>query len=168
MKHLLLVSLLCVLWGSGDGARFDGTWTLDTTRSTAIDPWRGLTLDLRITDDAVTVQRTWSGTRGARGLDSMRVRTDGTVNPVPIHRWVDNRHLGVRIAPNTRRAVVAQWKDEGRTLSIEQKMSVITSQGETPLRIYSEYRLAPDGHTLYLMELRSTRPRPLHYVFTRK
>lgn len=168
MKHLLLFLLLGLVLGNGDRSRFDGMWTLDTARSSAVDPWRALTLDLHVADDAVTIQRIWSGTRGARGIDSMHVTTDGNVNRVPVLRWVDNRHLGVRIAPNALREVVAQWKDEGGTLGIEQWMTVITSQGETPLRIYSEYRLAPDGTTLHVMELRSTRPRPLHYVFTRK
>ena len=40
-------------------------------------------------------------------------------------------------------------------------------QGEQPIRIYTEYRLSPEGDRLDVLELRSTRPRPIHYVFTR-
>jgi hypothetical protein len=40
-------------------------------------------------------------------------------------------------------------------------------QGTKQIRTYTEYRLAPDGDRLDVLQLRSTRPHPVHYVFHR-
>jgi hypothetical protein len=82
-------------------------------------------------------------------------------------QWPDNRHLGAYIAGDHRKTVASRWEDDGRTLITESTLTVSTQQGERPIRIYTEYRLSPGGDRLDVLELRSTRPRPVHYVFTR-
>lgn len=144
-----------------------GTWELIEDRGTPVDPWRSLTIDVRIDGEETTLIRSWSGSGGVRGTDSMRVTPDGSFRQIPLDFWLDNRHLGVRVDPNTPREVSAQWKDADRTLAVEQRMSVITSQGPTPLRIYTEYRSSPGGENLEVVELRSTRARPIAYTFRR-
>ena len=62
--------------------------------------------------------------------------------------------------------VAAAWIDGGRTLRVEAQVPVETSQGDTTLRLYDEYRLL-EGGELVLIELHSTRPRPLVYQFTK-
>ncbi len=44
---------------------------------------------------------------------------------------------------------------------------VSAQQGERRIRIYTEYRLSPEGDRLDVLEVRSTRPRPIHFVFHR-
>jgi hypothetical protein len=83
-------------------------------------------------------------------------------------QWPDNRHLGAFLGPDSTKLVTARWMDEGRTLRTETRLRVRTSQGTRPIRIYSEYRLAPDSAHITLLELRSTRPSPLRYVFRRE
>jgi hypothetical protein len=64
-------------------------------------------------------------------------------------------------------SVEAHWLDAGRTLRLEAQTPVEISQGTTVLRIYSEYRLLEGDDALLLIELHSTRPRPLVYRFVR-
>jgi hypothetical protein len=144
-----------------------GEWELVADASSPVDPFRNLALDVRIDGVAVVLVRSWMGSDNVRGVDSLRVVPGDAAQTVSMQFWLDNRHLGVRVGPDSTRQVSAHWKDDNRTLAIEQQMTVESSQGATPLRIYSEYRSTPDGNTLEVIELRSTRPRPMAYVFRR-
>jgi len=145
-----------------------GRWNLDPERSTAIDPWRGLAVVLEPRGDAMAVERHWRGSREAGTVvDAVEVVPGGPPVTVALEQWPDNRHLGAYLADDSTKTVAAHWADGGRTLVTESTLTVVTQQGEMPIRIYSEYRLAPELDRLDLLELRSTRPAPLHYVFTR-
>jgi hypothetical protein len=61
--------------------------------------------------------------------------------------------------------VEASWLDEKSTLRLEASIPVEVSQGDATIRLYSEYRLGEGGETLTLIELHSTRNRPLIYTF---
>ena len=149
-------------------AAFAGSWQLDADRSTAIDPWRRLTLDLAFDGGAVIVERRWRGSReGGSTLDSVRVVPGGPAATAKLEQWPDNRHLGAYLAGDSTKTVTAMWLDDGRTLATESRLTVSVQQGTHPLRIYTEYRLSPDGDRVDVLELRSTRPRPIHYVFRR-
>jgi hypothetical protein len=147
---------------------FDGMWVLDEDRSTAIDPWRRLRVEIDTDGEGVMLKRMWRGSReGGAFVDSVRLMPGSTVESAPMAQWPDNRHLGAYIAGDHRKTVASRWEDDGRTLITESTLTVSTQQGERPIRIYTEYRLSPGGDRLDVLELRSTRPRPVHYVFTR-
>lgn len=168
MKHMcMLLGLAAVLTGTSANEHFAGAWELMEEASTPADPWRTLDLEISIEGDAITVIRIWTGSYNLQGTDTLRLVPGTGIQVEPMRVWLDNRHLGVRIPPNATREVVAEWKDVGRTLTVEQQTVVTTSQGDTPLRIYSEYRLSADGERLELLEFRSTRPRPVSYAFRR-
>jgi hypothetical protein len=162
---LFLVALIMI--GAHQPENLAGEWELVADASTPVDPFRNLALDVRIDGASVVLVRTWMGSDNVRGVDSLRVVPGEAARTVPMQFWLDNRHLGVRVGPDSTRQVSARWKDDHRTLAVEQQMTVASSQGATPLRIYSEYRSTPDGNTLEVIELRSTRPRPMSYVFRR-
>lgn len=167
---LLIVPLLLVflLLGASASSGFEGTWTLVEARSTSVDPWHNLSLEMQIRTDRVVIKRIWSGNREAgRYVDSTMARPGGPSTTTPMERWPDNPHIGAFLAGDSTKQVTAQWLDDGRTLQTTTRLQVSTSQGVRPIRIYSEYRLAPDGNHLTLLELRSTRPRPLRYTFER-
>jgi len=152
-----------------DPGAFYGTWQIIGDRSTSVDPWRRLRLEIRGQSGRVTLKRIWSGNREAGTyVDSVSVPTDGTPVTVAMGQWPDNRHLGAFLGPDSTKQVTAQWMDDGRTLRTQTRLRVRTSQGTRPIRIYSEYRIAPDSTHLTLLELRSTRPSPLRYVFSRE
>ena len=147
---------------------FEGTWLLDATRSTSIDPWRGLTVVMDVQGEAVVLERRWRGSgEGGASTDSSRFVPGGPAVRVALDQWADNRHLGAFLAGDSTKTVVARVEDGGQTLVTESTLLVVVQQGERPLRIYTEYRMDPDGGRLDVLELRSTRPTPLHYVFTR-
>lgn len=162
-----MIVLAFLILGMQQSEPLSGKWELILDAGTPVDPWRTLTLDVRIDGTTVFLTRTWTGSGGVQGVDSLRVAPDGSSHDVPMRSWLDNRHLGVRVDPGATRDVSALWKDGGRTLAVEQRMTVLSSQGAVPLRIYSEYRLAPDADVLELIELRSTRARPIFYAFRR-
>lgn len=145
-----------------------GTWVLDADLSTAIDPWRNLSVEIEMDGDAVVLQRKWRGSReGGAFSDSVRLVPGTTVRSEPMLQWPDERHLGAYIAGDRRKTVDSHWADDERTLITESTLTLSIQQGEQPIRIYTEYRLSPEGDRLDVLELRSTRPRPIHYVFSR-
>jgi hypothetical protein len=151
-----------------DADAMSGTWLLDEERSTAIDPWRNLSVEIVADGEGVILKRMWRGSReGGAFVDSVRLVPGSTVVSEPMGQWPDNRHLGAYIAGDRTKTVTSRWEDEGRTLVTETELTVSIQQGERPVRIYTEYRLSPEGDRLDVLELRSTRPRPIHYVFAR-
>lgn len=170
MKRFLQVGLpilsVVFLMGAGGHDDLTGSWTYDS--GTAIDPWRGLSIEFEREEDAVILKRIWRGTReGGTAVDSVYVVPGGAPATVKLDQWPDNRHLGAYLAGDSTKTVTARWEDDGRTLVTESRLTVSIQQGTRPIRIYTEYRLSPDGDALEVFELRSTRPRPIHYVFHR-
>lgn len=168
LSSFILLSAIPLMAVTLSNSGFTGTWTLVEDRSTSVDPWRSLVIEMQVDDPHVTLKRIWGGNREAGTYtDSMTIRTDGSVHEVPMEQWPDNRHLGAFLAGDSTKHVTAEWIDDGQTLQVETRLQVRTSQGVRPIRIYREYRLSPDDRHLTLLELRSTRPRPLHYTFAR-
>ena len=170
-RHLyraLLLPVVLVVLGTAPPDAFDGTWVLDAERSTSVDPWNRLTLEIDAGPDRVTLQRIWSASRGVQTVDSMTIPTDGARHAVAMPPWPDNRHLGVSLPADSTTHVAARWLDNGRTLQTTTHVDLRTSQGTRRVRTVREYRLAPNGDGVTVLELRSTRPRPIRYTFRRR
>lgn len=174
LAHLLPAALVLVAFAPlagrslPDADAMSGTWVLDKERSTDIDPWLNLSVGIAADGDGVILKKLWRGSReGGASMDSVRLVPGQTVVSEPMEQWPDNRHLGAYIAGDRTKTVASSWEDGGRTLVTEATLTVSIQQGEREIRIYTEYRLSPEGDRLDVLELRSTRPRPTHYVFTR-
>ncbi|HMB90926.1 MAG TPA: hypothetical protein VKP65_08770 [Rhodothermales bacterium] len=170
MKYLNigLLALVLLFLGMTDDPGFSGSWTYEAEGSTAIDPWRRLSMEIDRDGDAVILKRIWRGSReGGTAVDSAYVVPGGPAALVPLEQWPDNRHLGAYLAGDSTKTVTAHWDDEQRTLITESHLTVSIQQGTRHIRIYTEYRLSPDGNRLDVLELRSTRPKPIHYIFRR-
>ena len=113
--------------------------------------------------------RTWRGSReGGTFTDSSRIDVGGIASSTDLEQWPDNRHLGAYIAGDGTKKIEGWAEDDGRTLVTHATLRVTIQQGERDIRIYSEYRLSPDGDRVDLIELRSTRPTPVHCTFRRE
>jgi hypothetical protein len=148
--------------------RLAGNWTLDPARSSQIKPWDGERLAISQTGDAVTIHRflTWGDERKAD--DMTMLWTDGAVvTRVPVTYWLDTWYNNTYIGGDGDKRVRGEWLDGGRVLKVETSLTLKSQQGDVPVHIYDEYRLSPDGRTLTLFELRSTRDQVLTFVFTR-
>ncbi len=148
-------------------ARINGTWRLVESESSPIDPWNVLIIDLDAGPARLALFRRWHGPTDYTAVDSVRIPIDGTAHRAPLPQWPDNRHIGALAAPDQPRRVSAEWLDQGRTLRVTSRFGVEASQGLRRIRTYTEYRIAPHGDRLVVLELRSTRPRARRYVLQR-
>jgi len=142
---------------------FDGRWRLDTKLSTALDGWTAMDLVISTGGDEVALQHDMRW-RSTRVTAINQVNTVEEVDLVDFFR-IDQRHMAVYRPKDSVTPVRAEWLDDGRTLRVEADLEVEVSQGTASIRIYSEYRLQEGDETLTLIELHSTRDRPLVYVF---
>lgn len=145
---------------------FSGRWKIDTEKSTPLDPWRSLEIDISIRGDSVTVGRYYSaGSRVAQETMSLDLSLPSQV--VTVEGWWDNRHIGAYLGNDKKETVAAKWLDDGQTLQLMIDMVLETSQGDTPVRVIRELRLAKDGKTLTTLQIRSSRNLPIVRVFNR-
>jgi hypothetical protein len=142
---------------------FNGRWRLDTSKSTALDGWTAMDLVVSIEGDEVALQHDMRW-RSTRVTAINRVNTDRPIKLRDFFR-IEQRHMAVYRPKDSVTPVTAVWLDGGRTLRVEAYHEVETSQGNAEMRITSEYRLEEGDETLTLIELHSTRDRPLVYVF---
>lgn len=143
-----------------------GTWTLDPARSTELSPWKTLDLTLQVNGNQVTLQRRFGWGRRAYS-EEMTFVVGPQETVVPLLYWPDNRHLGAYAGGDQTKRVKATWLDDGRLLRLSSDLVLDTQQGPREVNCLSDYRISANGSLLTVIELRSTRNRPVVYVFTR-
>jgi hypothetical protein len=162
----LLTSLSFLLLTAAAGSPLAGTWRLDPARSTELSPWQAYELTMGVAGDVVTISRQLGA--GRRGFsDTMTLNSAAADNIVTVELWPDNRHLGAYIGGDRTKRVRAEWLDDGRILRLSTNLVLSTQQGDRPVNILSDYKVSANGAVLTLIELRSTRNRPVVYVFNR-
>lgn len=160
---LLLGILLLPLAALATDSDFNGRWRLDAEQSSALDGWSAMDLCIEINGSEVTLQHDMRW-RSTRVTETNVVNTRESVNLSNYFR-VEQRHMAVYSPKKSVTPVTAGWLDNERTLRLEALVPVEVSQGDATIRIYSEYRLEEGGKKLTLIELHSTRNRPLIYIF---
>jgi len=143
-----------------------GDWHIDASHSTELSPWKDYELTISVSGDTVTLHRRLAWGR-REFSDNLTVQA-GAVTTVPVDMWPENRHLGAYISAAHTKRVRADWLDAGRILRLNTDLVLSTQQGDRAVNILSDYKLSANGTLLTLTELRSTRNRPIVYVFTRK
>jgi hypothetical protein len=167
MKRLFapLLFLCLPLVALAADSDFTGRWRLDPARSTALDGWSTADLVIAIEGSKIKLQHdmTWRSTKVTA------TNVVDTAAPADIANFfrLDQRHMAVYARPTESARTTAAWIDGGRTLRVEAQVPLETSQGNTTMRLYNEYRLLEGGETLLLIELHNTRDRPLVYRFTK-
>lgn len=142
-----------------------GSWHIDLARSTELSPWKDYDLTITVDGNRATIHRRLAWGR-REFSDEMTINATAPVT-VPIDWWPDNRHLGAYIGTDHTKRVRAEWLDHGRVLRLSTDLVLSTQQGERAVNILSDYKVSANGTQLILTELRSTRNRPVVYVFTR-
>ena len=143
-----------------------GTWRIDLSRSTELSPWKGYDFTLTVDGDTVTLHRKLGWGR-RQYSDTLVIDTTRPDNVVPVEMWPDNRHLGAYIGGDKTMRIRAHWLDDRRLLRLSTDLTLDTQQGSRAVNILSDYKVSADGTRLTLTELRSTRNRPVVYVFNR-
>ena len=161
LTFLLGALLLAPLTAAETG--FNGRWRLDPSRSSALDGWTGWDLVVNVNGSKVALRHDMAW-RSTKVTETNTVDT-AAVSDVPDFFRVEQRHMAVYARPKEAAHVQAGWLDDGRTLRVEAQVPVEISQGNTTMRVYSEYRLVEGDNELVLIELHNTRNRPLVYRF---
>ena len=145
---------------------FAGTWRFDPARSTNLAAWRSFELRIELSPTEVEFERRLGWGRRTHE-ETMRLPLDGRRTAIAVPYWSDNRHIGAYIGGDGHKQSQLRVLDDGRVFRVESDLILETQQGERAVNVLSDYHLSPDGQTLTLMEIRSSRPRPITYVFTR-
>jgi hypothetical protein len=163
---LALIILFCSQLRAADSSPLIGQWRIDLARSTELSPWKNFDLSIAVHGSAVTIERKLAWGRRTF-VDAIEFDTSKKENVVPIEWWADNRHLGAYIGDDKNRRIHAEWLDNRRILRLSTDLNLETQQGVRPVNILSDYKVSTNGAQLTLTELRSTRNRPVVYVFNR-
>jgi hypothetical protein len=154
---------------SAGNAAFNGRWEMVPHKSTEIDLYGTLSLDIRQTAGAVTVISTWGKGRAFR--DSITV-TPGTTTHVRVKSRVvpSNVFMGLMMVSGTERSITASWAGGGRILRLEEEFPLRGSQGVITAHAVHTYTLSGDDETITYALERSTRPDvpPVRYVLKRE
>ena len=183
MKRIGLALTVCamiiaaLLWTHNaaycsEGNRMDGHWKLVPARSSSIDPWSDLFLDIRVEGSSVTIVKRYSaGHPHDVRVDSMTVSVQGgeEIVPVPPGRWLGEVSLGIYYGPHTQRRVRARMIDSRDELQVDSHETVQTAQGSAEVDSQETFVISPDGSTMQWQVTRSTRTSgpPLNFTFAR-
>ena len=161
----LLFSILCLLSSATAASPLEGRWRFDKTRSTALDGWHEWDLVIAVTGNQVSLQHDMKWGRTTFSATNVLDLTQSAA--VPNFFRVEQRHMALYPAKGAAATLRASWLDTQRTLRVEGDLPIETSQGQATMRLYSEYRLLEGDTELLLIELHSSRQRPLVYRFTK-
>jgi hypothetical protein len=142
-----------------------GRWRLDPKRSSALDGWSAWDLVVALDGARVELRHDmqWRTTK------LTATNTVDTAKPTAVKDFfrVEQRHMALYPVRGALTPVRAEWLDGERTLRIEATPPIESSQGTGPMRIYQEFRLVEGDQELVVIELHSTRSKPLLYRFTK-
>ena len=173
-KTLLALIVMCSLFVlpsfSGGLPAFNGKWEYIPHKSTDIDLWGTLSVEIRHSGDGLTVINTWG--KGRSFKDSLHLTTTGSRTMVPVRNRVfpSNVFMGLMMPEGTNRQVSASWDDKGTVLKVDEEFRLRGSQGEMGAHAVHRYVLADDGETITYSIQRSTRTTgpEIRYVLKRE
>ncbi len=123
---------------------FNGSWDLVPQKSAVIPLYRSLLINFQISGDQVTVIQKW-GTRARDAFsDTVRLSTDGRKTLLPLQHQVapTNVFLGIMNLASGQREMSASWNADGTVLTIQEKLSIRTSQGKSEINAIHTYTLS--------------------------
>ncbi|MBP1647779.1 MAG: hypothetical protein H6Q30_1224 [Bacteroidetes bacterium] len=146
----------------------DGSWKLIPERSTDIDLYGTLSIDIRAEGPRLVLIRTWGTGRSFR--DSLSLAVGGTVNRIPVNKRVfpSNVFMGLAMQAGTTREIKA-YRTGDTGIKLEESFRIRGSQGEVPANANHLFTIAPDQDILTYEIQRSTRTSgpPVKFVLSR-
>ena len=167
---VLLIPLLIVnpRTVSAETKGLDGKWEMVKEKSTDIDLYGTLAVEIRTQGSNLTLIRTWGSGRSYR--DSVTLPAGGTAVSLPVTNRVfpSNVFMGFMMPVGTVREIKA-FRDGDREIRLEERFRLRGSQGETAVTATNLFTLSPGGETLTYEIKRSTRTSgpPVKFVFKR-
>jgi len=153
----MIVLLLPTLSISQGDIEFNGRWSLIPEKSTEIDLFGTLSLEIQHNASTVTIIQTFGTSRVFK--DTLILKTGGVVNLLPIRDrvWPTNVFMGISKERGTNVQVTAVWENNGAILKVEERYDVLASQGKRQIFGINTYELSGDKDILTLHIDRLTR-----------
>lgn len=146
----------------------DGSWKLIAEKSTDIDLYGTLSVDIRSEGPRLVLIRTWGAARSFR--DSLSLSVGGAANRVPVtHRvFPSNVFMGLAMQAGTAREIKA-YRMGDSTIRLEESFRLRGSQGEALVTSTHRFTLSGDQTRLTYEIQRSTRTSgpPVSFVLSR-
>lgn len=165
---LLTIGFLTPVFADNMNELF-GTWEFIPDKSTEIDLYGTLSLQITGQDDQLTIIQKWGGRRSFS--DTLQVKINKTVDIAIKNRvFPSNVFMGLSMPVGEFRHVKATWDQQDSVLTLEETFNVRGSQGKVPVRTVHTFRLSADKFLLYYNIDRSTRTKTagIKYVFKRE
>ncbi len=168
----LLLALFLVLFVpapalAGEGA-LDGSWKLIAEKSTDIDLYGTLSIEIRTDGPRLVLIRTWGAGRSFR--DSLSLAVGGTANRVAVSKRVfpSNVFMGLAMVAGSTREIKA-YRAVDNEIRLDEAFSLRGSQGEAAVTATHLFTLAPDQDLLTYEIKRSTRTSgpPVKFLLSR-
>ena len=168
---LMILTLLSAVPSPAQGDQpIAGKWEMIPQKSSDIDLFGSVALEIRVKGPSVTVIDIWG--RGRSFRDSLTLQAGGAATRVPVTARVfpSNVFMGLMMQRGSERLVTASWQDSGRTLRVDEQYRLRGSQGETAESSRRTYALSQDGETITYTVMRSTRKSgpPVRFVLKRE
>jgi hypothetical protein len=134
----------------------EGSWKLIPEKSTDIDLYETLSIDIRSDGPRLVLIRTWGAGRSFR--DSLSLAVGGAVNRIPVTKRVfpSNVFMGVAMLAGTTREVKA-YRTGDTGIKLEESFRLRGSEGEIPVTATHLFTLEPKKDLLVYEIQRSTR-----------
>ena len=162
-KRILLGGIAALFLAALASANPDleGRWRLDPKYSSGLDGWSAM--DMVFAHEGSQIAITYEmALRSIRRDYTNTFDTSKKVTSKGFFR-VEQRHMAVYGAKDGVSSSTAEWIDDNRTLRTESHTPVEVSQGVVTMRITCEYHIGEEGKKLTVIEIHSSRERPLIY-----
>jgi hypothetical protein len=177
MKNALfspaMVLILCVLTlvpgvvAAGEKV-LEGTWKFIPEKSTDIDLYGTLSVDIRMDGSRLVLIRTWGSGRSFR--DSLSLTVGGAVNRIPVAKRVfpSNVFMGLAMVAGSTREIKA-YRTSDNEIRLEEAFALRGSQGQTTVTATHVITLATEEDLLTYEIKRSTRTSgpPVRFILSR-
>ncbi|MBN1543530.1 hypothetical protein JW992_15420 [candidate division KSB1 bacterium] len=167
MKRSVLTLCLVIL-PTFAFAEIWGSWTLIPHKSTEIDLFNALQIDIQNNTDGIRWIRTWG--RGRSVADTVTLPLNGRpIESAITHRaFASNVFMGLSLPVGEMRSFSGEWIVPQKTIRIHERLPVQASQGEQMIEIEHRLNLAENGETLsYELERSTRKSNPLRFVCKR-
>ncbi len=163
MRRFKLAAIFAVLLpGLLSGAEpkdFIGTWELVPQKSSVIPLYRTLSVEIGLRDNSIVLAQKW-GTRARDAFtDSVALPLDGRTILVPLQHQVApaSVFLGVRNLTKGQRKMSASMSSDGTVLTVEERLTVETSQGTSRIDTAHTYTVSVPEQVIIYKVTRATR-----------
>jgi hypothetical protein len=150
---------------------FVGVWNYVPEKSTEIDLYATVSVEIQQSGSTVTLIQNWGTGRAFKDTVVLKNLAEKASAQMEITSRVfpTNVFMGLMMPPGATRTIAARYDKKAATISLDEKYPVQGSQGQAPLTVGSTYRLSDDKEFLTLTINRSTRAQspPIVYTFTK-